>query len=194
MEFITCGDTSIEAPNVMRAMAKLKSKDRMTGLTGYEQELKVTFLLLTYFILMCTHRYWKKSVPKLKTWCVLLPIHLLIKIVQAIVSPVLKTLYVVWYSLICLYILVERCRVPLKQSYINASYADVRHIHYVSVIDCAIQGYKQSRAYIIAQSPMANTITDFWKMISGKQCAVIIMLCELLENDEVSKLNCIGNS
>jgi len=42
LEYITCGDTSIEAPNVMRAMAKLKTKDKMTGLNGYEQELKVS--------------------------------------------------------------------------------------------------------------------------------------------------------
>ena len=50
LEFITCGDTSIEAPNVMKAMTKLKTTDRMTGLTGYEQELKVSIenYLLVY--------------------------------------------------------------------------------------------------------------------------------------------------
>ncbi|XP_065904176.1 receptor-type tyrosine-protein phosphatase alpha-like [Dysidea avara] len=135
LEFITCGDTSIEAPNVMRAMAKLKSKDRMTGLTGYEQELKIL----------------NKVSPR----------------AEDVVCPSANTFTNKnrpGHSLP-----VERCRVPLKQSYINASYAD---------------GYKQSRAYIIAQSPMANTIRDFWKMISDKQSATVIMLCELLENDE----------
>ena len=41
LEFITCGDTSIEASNVMETMTKLKDTDRMTGLTGYEQQFKV---------------------------------------------------------------------------------------------------------------------------------------------------------
>jgi len=44
MEFITCGNTGIEATNIRRATAKLNTKDQMTGLTGYQQELKVRSL------------------------------------------------------------------------------------------------------------------------------------------------------
>ena len=45
-----------------------------------------------------------------------------------------------------------------------------------------LQGYKQRRAFIIAQSPMAR---DFWKMIYDRKCGVIIMLCDLMEDGEV---------
>jgi len=34
LEFIACGDTSIEASNVMKAMTKLKITNQMTRLTG----------------------------------------------------------------------------------------------------------------------------------------------------------------
>ena len=47
------------------------------------------------------------------------------------------------------------------------------------------QGYKQQKAFIIAQSPMQSTIRDFWKMIHDRKCGVIIMLCDLVENGQV---------
>jgi len=64
-------------------------------------------------------------------WCALLPILLQIKIVQAIASPV----YVLDYDIMSVllyarFIVVEHCRV-FKQSYINASYADVRDVQTV---------------------------------------------------------------
>ena len=49
----------------------------------------------------------------------------------------------------------------------------------------SIQGYKQQRAFIIAQSPMQSTVRDFWKMIHDWQCGVIVMLCHLTEADQV---------
>lgn len=48
------------------------------------------------------------------------------------------------------------------------------------------QGYKQKNAFIVAQSPMENTIRDFWKMIYNLKCSTIVMLCELVENKQVS--------
>ncbi|CAI8021989.1 Receptor-type tyrosine-protein phosphatase epsilon, partial [Geodia barretti] len=42
-------------------------------------------------------------------------------------------------------------------------------------------GYKQKRAFIIAQSPMESTARDFWKMVHDRKCGVIVMLCDLLE-------------
>ena len=59
----------------------------------------------------------------------------------------------------------------------------------VTVISCHIhtyvQGYKQNRSFIVAQSPMENTVRDFWRMIFNQRCATIVMLCELVENNQV---------
>jgi len=49
-----------------------------------------------------------------------------------------------------------------------------------------MKGYKQDKAFIVAQSPMENTIRDFWKMIHDRQCASIVMLCEVMEDGKVS--------
>ena len=48
-----------------------------------------------------------------------------------------------------------------------------------------MQGYKQQRAFIIAQSPMESTARDFWKMVHDRKCGVIVMLCDLIEDEEV---------
>lgn len=50
------------------------------------------------------------------------------------------------------------------------------------------QGYHQSKAYIIIQSPMADTVKEFWKMIIETQCSTIVMLCDLVENNQVGLL------
>ena len=39
------------------------------------------------------------------------------------------------------------------------------------------QGYKQRKAFIIAQSPMMNTVGDFVKMLYERECGVVVMLC-----------------
>ena len=49
------------------------------------------------------------------------------------------------------------------------------------------QGYKQQRAFIIAQSPMESTARDFWKMVHDRKCGVIVMLCDLVEDEQVAK-------
>ena len=48
-----------------------------------------------------------------------------------------------------------------------------------------MQGYKQQRAFIIAQSPMQSTARDFWKMVYDRKCGVIVTLCELMEAGKV---------
>ena len=50
----------------------------------------------------------------------------------------------------------------------------------------AMQGYHEKRAFIIAQSPMENTVRDFWKMIVDYKVSAIVMLCGLEESREVS--------
>ncbi|CAI8010985.1 Receptor-type tyrosine-protein phosphatase mu [Geodia barretti] len=57
-----------------------------------------------------------------------------------------------------------------KQDYIHATF---------------VNGYKQKRAFIIAQSPMESTARDFWKMVHDRKCGVIVMLCDLLEDGQV---------
>ena len=50
----------------------------------------------------------------------------------------------------------------------------------------AMQGYREKRAFIIAQSPMENTVRDFWKMIVDYKVSAIVMLCGLEESGKVS--------
>ena len=49
-----------------------------------------------------------------------------------------------------------------------------------------IQGYKQKKAFIIAQGPMETTVRNFWKMIYDRKCAVVVMLSDLVERREES--------
>ena len=55
-------------------------------------------------------------------------------------------------------------------------------------ISVLLQGYKQKRAFIIAQSPMESTARDFWKMVHDRKCGVIVMLCDLVEDGQVATL------
>ena len=41
----------------------------------------------------------------------------------------------------------------------------------------SIQGYKQRKDFIIAQSPMVTTAKDFVKMLYERECGVVVMLC-----------------
>ena len=50
-----------------------------------------------------------------------------------------------------------------------------------------VQGYKQKRGFIIAQAPMKSTCRDFWKMVYERECGVIVMLSDLVENGEVGR-------
>ena len=54
-----------------------------------------------------------------------------------------------------------------------------------------VQGYKHKKAFIIAQSPMENTVKDFWKMIVERECTVVVMLCGFEEDGEVNTSNII---
>ena len=46
-----------------------------------------------------------------------------------------------------------------------------------AIINFCIQGYKQRKGFIIAQSPMATTVRDFVKMLYERECGVVVMLC-----------------
>ena len=50
-----------------------------------------------------------------------------------------------------------------------------------------LQGYGKNKAYIIAQSPMDNTVKDFWKMIMNYQVSAIVMMCDEFETQQVNQ-------
>ena len=57
------------------------------------------------------------------------------------------------------------------------------------------QGYKQKKAYIIAEGPMVSTVRNFWKMITDRKCGVIVMCSDLIESGEVgSNTNVIAHT
>ena len=43
---------------------------------------------------------------------------------------------------------------------------------------------------IIAQSPMENTVNDFWRMVMQYRVSAIVMCCGLTEEGEVSICDC----
>ena len=47
-----------------------------------------------------------------------------------------------------------------------------------------MQGYKQHKAFIIAQGPLKSTVRNFWKMIYDRKSAVIVMLSDLKEEGQ----------
>ena len=82
-------------------------------------------------------------------------------------------------------------RVILRENegdYIHAVFVNVCIIILCRFNFSQLQGYKQRRAFIIAQSPMESTARDFWKMIYDRKCGVIVMLCDLVEDGEVKQL------
>eukprot|EP00731_Ephydatia_muelleri_P019064 Em0011g1104a len=44
-----------------------------------------------------------------------------------------------------------------------------------------LKGYKQQKAFIIAQGPLKTTCRDFWKMVCDRKCRAIVMLSQLEE-------------
>ena len=47
-----------------------------------------------------------------------------------------------------------------------------------------MQGYKQQKAFIIAQGPLPSTVRNFWKMIYDRKSAVIVMVSDLMEGEK----------
>ncbi len=48
------------------------------------------------------------------------------------------------------------------------------------------KGYRQRGAYIATQTPLPNTINDFWRMVFEYNVKCIVMLCQKQENGLVS--------
>ncbi len=49
------------------------------------------------------------------------------------------------------------------------------------------KGYRQRGAYIAIQTPLPNTVNDFWRMVSEYNVKCIVMLCQKQENGQVSR-------
>ena len=47
-----------------------------------------------------------------------------------------------------------------------------------------VQGYKHRNAYIATQAPLPNTVNDFWRMIWEFKSKIIVMLCNILEDNQ----------
>ena len=73
--------------------------------------------------------------------------------------------------------------------YIHASFVNVSVPESFSfkdrLINTCMQGHCE-KAFIIAQSPMENTVRDFWKMVVDQSVPAVVMLCDL-EEDNVSR-------
>lgn len=54
-----------------------------------------------------------------------------------------------------------------------------------------MQGYKHRKNFIATQGPMKKTVNDFWRMVWEQKNRVIVMLCNLEEEDEVRKVMAI---
>lgn len=55
------------------------------------------------------------------------------------------------------------------------------------------QGYWGPRVLIAAQTPLPDTMGDFWMMIYQKKAVTIVMLSDCNEEDKVSKASCVPN-
>ena len=51
-----------------------------------------------------------------------------------------------------------------------------------------MQGYKQKKAYIIAEGPMASTTRNMWKVVYDRKCGAIVMLSDLVEDGMVNRI------
>lgn len=50
------------------------------------------------------------------------------------------------------------------------------------------QGYWGCRAFIVAQTPLADTTGDFWSMIHQKKVYTVVMLSDSSEGDAVQTI------
>ncbi len=54
-----------------------------------------------------------------------------------------------------------------------------------------VQGYQQRRGYIATQGPLEHTTGDLWRMVVENGCSCIVMLCTLMEEEQVKLCACV---
>ena len=103
---------------------------------------------------------------------------------------------VVYSHLISSVSIADKYRVILSgeyPDYIHAVSVNVRgHLYWFGVSNDVLictQGYKQKKAYIIAEGPMESTTRNMWKVICDRKCGAIVMLSDLIENGMVYMSN-----
>ena len=53
------------------------------------------------------------------------------------------------------------------------------------------QGYYGQSGFIAAQAPLKNTIEDTWNVIREQNCSVVVVLCNLVEEEQVEEMVCM---
>ena len=56
---------------------------------------------------------------------------------------------------------------------------------YITTLDS--KGYYGQSGFIAAQASMKSTIEDTWLVIREQECTVVVVLCELKEEEEEAK-------
>lgn len=52
----------------------------------------------------------------------------------------------------------------------------------------SLQGYRQKDYFMATQGPLAHTVEDFWRMVWEWKSHTIVMLTEVQEREQVSRL------
>ncbi len=80
-----------------------------------------------------------------------------------------------------------RAAAAIGSDYINASFIEVRLIIVLIIVITLYQyqGYRQKGAYIATQTPLPNTVNDFWRMVFEREVKCIVMLCKKQERGQV---------
>ena len=85
-----------------------------------------------------------------------------------------------------------KCSIDVKKNYINASkiHASIKVnglIHYYLSI-LKFKGYKKKNGFIAAQTPLKNTVNQFWQMLLEQGSKALVMLTTTIEKDQVNNL------
>jgi netrin-G3 ligand len=88
--------------------------------------------------------------------------------------------------------------VPFDRSRVILKTLDASENYYVNTADSAnyinasfVDGYRRRDAFIVTQSPLVNTVNDFWKMIWEQNCYCIVMLTPLEEEGKVRQVTAL---
>ncbi|CAI8054880.1 Receptor-type tyrosine-protein phosphatase delta [Geodia barretti] len=159
LESVTCGDTEIEAGDLRKRLAQLKTKDE-SGRSGLDLQFAILDQVSSN-VGEAKSFAAQNNLAKNRSTDFLpghFPTHILMCYPSDLCSLPKHT--------------VDNWRVVLKGE--NPDYIHTSSVH----------GYKKHRAFIITQGPMRSTARDFWKMVYSRKCSVVVMLSDLIELDE----------